>query len=488
MTTSEGNAHRCPRAAATRHVVRAMMITAALASCSSGAGDTAQSPTATVAGTALRTAVVPATTLITIQPSTTSTTAATTTTPARRRLQLRLDPGRTAEHAIVRVDGEPDRLIDFPFDDRLAAGTVIVRARLDDGTQVEETIELVSDTTRTVYARPAGQLVTKLIEFDVSGAPKQVAFTPDSSELWVTLLNEGGIAIHDPVTGELIDNVALNGDGSVELTFTRDGSTAYVSQMETASVFEIDVASRRIRRQLATESTWTKVVLLSPDEKTLYASNWVDSDVSEIDLETGEVTRKLRTVKTPRGLALSPDGDRLYVAGFGRGEFEVFDLETGESEILLDTGGTIRHLVADRRTDRIFASDMERGTVHVINTLTDDVMLFAEVDNKPNTIDLSPDGRLLFVSNRGKNHPVSYYNPGPEWGSVLVLDTETGRGLDAIVGGNQTTGLDVSPDGTMVAFSDFLDDRVTVYEIPPTERLLAGDGGHFGDHLPLVIK
>ena len=70
--------------------------------------------------------------------------------------------------------------------------------------------------------------------------------------------------------------------------------------------------------------------------------------------------------------------------------------------------------------------------------------------------------------------------PGPEWGSVLLFDTETGKMLDAIVGGNQPTALDVSPDGKYLVFSDFLDARLEVYEIPSYETLKNGNGGRSG--------
>ncbi len=62
------------------------------------------------------------------------------------------------------------------------------------------------------------------------------------------------------------------------------------------------------------------------------------------------------------------------------------------------------------------------------------------------------------------------------------------RYLDAVVGGNQTTGLDISPDGTRLAFSDFLDSRVSVYEIPPYERLESGGGGRWKAHLADLRK
>jgi DNA-binding beta-propeller fold protein YncE len=60
---------------------------------------------------------------------------------------------------------------------------------------------------------------------------------------------------------------------------------------------------------------------------------------------------------------------------------------------------------------------------------------------------------------------------------VLVLDTTTGRRLDAVVAGNQTTGLDVSPDGRLLAYTDFLDNRLVVMAVPPTATFTAGSGG-----------
>ena len=65
-------------------------------------------------------------------------------------------------------------------------------------------------------------------------------------------------------------------------------------------------------------------------------------------------------------------------------------------------------------------------------------------------------------------------NPGPEWGTVAVIDTASGAYLDALIGGNQPTGLDVSSDGTMLVYSDFLDNRVTVYRLDSTGRRNTG--------------
>lgn len=329
---------------------------------------------------------------------------------------------------------------------------------------------------------PPGQLHRTVTRFTAKPNPKQVAFTPDGRELWVTLLGGKGVQVFDPRTGALLATIPLGTHGgAVEVTFSRDGRTAYASQMESASVFEIDTATRAVRRQLKSSGSWSKIIALSPDESRLYLANWVSNDVSEFDLASGRELRRIKVVRTPRGLYPTPDGRSLYVAGFDGGEIQKIDLATGIGRVLIRTGGAVRHLVADPTRNRLYADDMTLGRVFVVDMTNDTVTRLADVDEMPNTMDLSPDGRVLYVSCRGRNGK-SYVQPGPEWGSVVVLDALTGRGLDAMVGGNQPTGLDVSPDGTLLASSDFLDHRVRVYANPSTDDLLAGAGGRYGAH------
>ncbi|MDZ4166623.1 MAG: YncE family protein, partial [Coriobacteriia bacterium] len=276
--------------------------------------------------------------------------------------------------------------------------------------------------------------------------------------------------------------------GAVEVIFNKAGTLAYTSQMETAKCFEIDVATRKVVREFDTRSAWTKWVELSPDEGTLYASNWSGDDVSVIDLATGELVSRVRVSNTPRGMYATDDGKSLYVAGFDSGHLERIDLATDAVTALFTGGGALRHIVADEATGRLFISDMADDLIWVHDMATGTTTKFVDTDEKPNTIDLTPDGKMLFVSCRGENNPKSYYIPGPEWGSILVFDTASGRPLDALIAGNQPTALDVSDDGTLLIFSDFLDNRLRVYEIPPYEEFAAGGGGRFEAHKAEVRK
>lgn len=308
-----------------------------------------------------------------------------------------------------------------------------------------------------------------LFKVETVPSPKGLAFSPDGKEIWVTsLLNKKrGAAVFDARTGNLISNISLNNNGGVEVIFNRNGSKAYISQMETASVFEVDAKTKNILRVFKTNSSWTKVIALSFDEKRLYASNWSGNNVSEFDLENGKLVRNIKTVKTPRSIYPTKDNSYLYVAGYDKGELQKIDLKNEVGEILYDQGSALRHIVVDEKKNIMYISDMGKNNILKLDLTNDAISIFAKTDENPNTIALSPEGNLLFVSCRGQNYSADDYSrPGPEWGTVLIFDTHSGKLVDAIIGGNQPTALGVSPDGKILVFSDFLDGILEFYQIP----------------------
>jgi YVTN family beta-propeller protein len=372
---------------------------------------------------------------------------------------------------------------------QVTAGPAVLRVTHDGFNVVERELFIEEPISIEVWLDPEGQILRGVRTITTLGAPKGVSVTPDGSETWTSILNgPPSIEIFDPRTGAKIGEVDIGVHGAVEVIFNKAGTLAYTSQMETAKCYEIDVQTRKVVREFDTESAWTKWVSLSPDEKTLYASNWSGDDVSIINLSTGELVSRVRVSNTPRGMYATADGKSLYVAGFDSGDLERIDLATGEVTALYTEGGALRHIVGDENTGRLFISDMARNVVLVHDIAAATTKKFVDTDQKPNTIDLTPDGKLLFVSCRGANNPKSYYVPGPEWGSILVFDTASGAGLDAVVAGNQPTALDVSDDGKLLVFSDFLDNRLRVYEIPPYEEFASGGGGRFEARLSEIRK
>ena len=73
--------------------------------------------------------------------------------------------------------------------------------------------------------------------------------------------------------------------------------------------------------------------------------------------------------------------------------------------------------------------------------------------------------RWLFVSSRGPNNKEDYTKRSPENGKIQIIDTQTMKVIQAFEGGNQPTGLDISPDGKYLCFSNFPDENIELYEI-----------------------
>jgi DNA-binding beta-propeller fold protein YncE len=326
------------------------------------------------------------------------------------------------------------------------------------------------------------------VRFKTGQGPQQLAFSPDGRELWAALLKGQGLEVYGAASGSETGEVSLGGKGAADIVFTGDGETIYAAQPSTNLVYEVDRVSRAVKRQFKVGGKSPKVLALSADEKTLWAANWDSADISQIDLATGTETRRIPTVAKPHGLYATADGTSLYVAGAGDGVVQRIDLTTGAGTIVFKTGGALWDLVADENRDLLYADDNKKNAVYVIDLTSGTATKLAATDQRPNNMDLSADGMVLYVSNRGKENPENASHAGPEWGSVLAIDTVAGTVLDAIVGGNQTTGLDVSTDGSLLAFSDFLDNHASVYTIPAYSTLVAGNGGRAAEHLKDIVK
>jgi YVTN family beta-propeller protein len=125
-------------------------------------------------------------------------------------------------------------------------------------------------------------------------------------------------------------------------TFSKDGSVLYVSLWGGNAIAIIDPESLSILDEIPVGSNPNDLVL-TPDGKFLFTSCANDNSVHIIDTESGKVIEQLHTAcfpeapagSTPNALAISEDGKRLYVANADNNSLAVFDIsEVGESRSL----------------------------------------------------------------------------------------------------------------------------------------------------------
>ncbi len=302
--------------------------------------------------------------------------------------------------------------------------------------------------------------------------PKSVTFI-DDSRVAVALLEGPGIDIVDVYSGQSLRIAPpppyAARHGFVESLALPERDELWVSQMTTGSVHVFSLSTLAYKATIRSGGVWGKVLAYNPVLDRVFFSNWVSQDISVINPHSYEEEKRVDCGAVPRGMAFSEDGLYMYLAQYevrGKSIGRLLKVELSSMAIVARFGaeGSKRHIVKDSKRGLLYVSDMARDIIEVYDLRDDSLLASVAVGAKPNTIELSPDGRLLYVSCRGPNNPdKGYLYKGYEFGRVYVLDAETLSVREWWEGGNQPTGLDVSPDGRLVVFSDFLDDRLRVY-------------------------
>jgi YVTN family beta-propeller protein len=160
----------------------------------------------------------------------------------------------------------------------------------------------------------------------------------------------------------------------------------------------------------------------------VYASDEEGGAVVAIDPASATVLARIPVGKRPRGMKVSPDGARLYVAlsGSPRSGPEVKETELPP---------------ADRSADGIGVVDLARRTL--VATLPS--------GPDPETLDVSPDGKTLFVSNE-------------ETAQLSAIDLSSGKVRGVVTVGHEPEGVTVRPDGKVVFVTSEADSEVTAVD------------------------
>lgn len=314
-------------------------------------------------------------------------------------------------------------------------------------------------------------------EIGTGARPKGVAFAPDGRTLVVTTLSDTGIDLFRTEPLEHLSRVELppgggGEQGFVEALFLERRRELWVSQMSTDRVHLLSTVDYRYLTSVPTGGRWPKVMVSDPRERRLFVSNWRDQNVGVINLEERRLTGTVAVPGVPRGMVVSPDGSSLYVALFEGGDLIHIDIsDPAYPTRRIEVGdGALRHLIVSGDGERLYISDMYYGSILLFDLQKEEVLRRRRLGHNLNTIDLSPGEEYLLVSERGRNNPRDYQMEGPHFGRVFLCDPVTLEPVSWIWGRNQPTGLDISPDGRYLAFTDFMDDNLELYEFAPRPR------------------
>jgi YVTN family beta-propeller protein len=322
----------------------------------------------------------------------------------------------------------------------------------------------------------AGGPLELVAEFPTGSSPKSVAFLP-GQRLVVPLLRDRGVDFFQISAGyglPVLEHLGLveprEGEarrlGFAESLVMPDRRHLWVSQMEADRIHVYDLTSLRWCGSIPSGGEWPKVLATDHRGDRVYVANWGSHTIGVLNARTRTVEEIIPVGGQPRGLYLTDGGRLLWVCLFSTGDIEIVDTETNRVVDRLDRPpGAARHIVASPDEGTLYYTDMFHGTVNSIDAATRTVTASRRVGPNVNTIVADPRGRYLYVSVRGRNNRESYLLPGPEYGRIVVLDAGTLATIQTIWGRRQPTGLAVSPDGSMLVATDFLDDNLALYRV-----------------------
>lgn len=310
--------------------------------------------------------------------------------------------------------------------------------------------------------------VKKIATYKCGRQPKQVLFSPDSKYIIMPLLDDTGFDIFSIEEKKIIKRIQPPNAakaGFAEGLFIPEKNVFLVSQMTTANLYEYSYPGFEYKRTIPTTGEWSKFIAFSSQKQLLAVSNWVSNDLSIIDYKSGQCIKKIDTGAAPRGLYFIEDGKEIISLSFDAGLIEKFDVASGKriNYIKVDKAA-MRHIVLNDDATNAYVSDMYHRLVYQVDLATFKITGKTQVFNNPNTIKLY-ENRWLFVSSRGQNNKEDYTKRSPENGKIQVIDTQTMEVVISFEGGNQPTGLDISPDGKYLCFSNFQDENIELYEI-----------------------
>ncbi len=304
--------------------------------------------------------------------------------------------------------------------------------------------------------RPAGQT------FAFGGRPVDLVLSPE--QRWLFVKNTGSLMVLDAARWRLVQDLSYpKGEaGSMHgLAVSRDGGAVYV-----AGSYKHLLEARRDGKgrwrwtreiRLGTRIVNPSGVALSADGRTAYVALSMSNTLAIVDLASGKVTAQVPTGVCPFAVVVSADGRTAYVSDFGgrrarRGEHA--ELSAGTAVVVNDRSLPIS------------------GTITRIDLRGRKASSALSVGLHPSEIELSPDGKLLFVANANSDS-VSVV----ETGSFRVRETISVRPDPGLPFGSITNALAASKDGRTLFVANGGNNAVAVVQLaarPDSHSLVRG--------------
>jgi YVTN family beta-propeller protein len=253
--------------------------------------------------------------------------------------------------------------------------------------------------------------------------PSDVEIAPDGARVYVPCYGSDNVLVIDTASHEVVDEVDLSEAGpsglyAIDAVITPDGKKLYLADDFTGMIGVVDTSTNQVSSSIDVREWWptgkSNRLAISPDGRFVYAA--VESNqVPVIDVATDTVVDIIAFDSTVYLGAFSPDGSRAYVVGQPHGG-TVYVVDTSTRTVVdrIDLGleqqlqTQASMAVSPDGAEIYLTSGFNEGgyehpetginRVFVISVTGRSLVGEIEVDGGPHRMQLSPDGRLAYVS------------------------------------------------------------------------------------------
>lgn len=248
------------------------------------------------------------------------------------------------------------------------------------------------------------QTRTEIRRFEVGKEPHHLLRTPDGSALIVANAMGNDLHFVDPATGEVLRRMR-NVPDPYQLGYSPDRKWFVTAalRLDRVDVYAVEgeggqVAFRPVR-QIALPRAPSHLAF-SADGQFVFVTLQESHEVAAIRLSDQTLAWKIRVGDLPAGVWVTPDDRHLLVGVMGSDYVEVIDWRAQKSVKRIVTGRGAHNFrpLGDGR--HVFVSNRVEDTVSLIDQVTLEKKFDIAVPNGPDCMDVSADGRLLWVTQR----------------------------------------------------------------------------------------
>lgn len=232
-------------------------------------------------------------------------------------------------------------------------------------------------------------------------------------------------------------------------------------------------------------------VSAAPDGSRYYISDEADSTLDVVDQKTLRVLDRIPLTGHPNNIAISKDGRRVYVSiAVSPGAVDVIDTSSLKRVKTIPVHGAVHNTYVTPDGKYVVTGSIASRTITVIDAHTETPVWSLQMDLgiRPMAFATNSDGstKWVFTQLSGFNgFAVVDFATHEEIKRIKLPDLPAGK-KPFLVGGNESHGLAVTPDGKVLVVNSRLNSALYSYSLPDFKLLGSADVGRAPDWVTLT--